>query len=145
MYTARFLSVSKEACFYECEPNAGLFRMYNESEKGNPDFNTWQLEKMPIKKSYCDAWYTACYEDFFCGKGDFWECDAHYWSKQAALEEELLKTSSGSDGVNLPLVVAGTLAGVLLIAALFLVYREKKGKPVFDSTLSSSAEAAEVS
>ena len=30
-------------------------------------YNTWEMYQMPIKASYCDAWYDACYEDSFCG------------------------------------------------------------------------------
>jgi len=48
-----------EACLYECEPSAGLFRKWNDSQKDHPEFNEWQLHKMPIKKSFCDSWYTG--------------------------------------------------------------------------------------
>jgi len=40
--------------------------------------NSWQMYKMPIKASYCDAFLTACANDYFCGTGDFWECSADY-------------------------------------------------------------------
>jgi hypothetical protein len=29
---------------------------------------------MPIKASYCDAFYEACKNDLFCGHGNFFEC-----------------------------------------------------------------------
>jgi hypothetical protein len=45
--------------------------------------NTWQMYKMPIKASYCDAMHTACSNDYFCGTGDFWECSANYRAEEA--------------------------------------------------------------
>ena len=39
-----------------------------------------QLEKMPIKASFCDNWYAACADDKFCAAddGDFFSCAAIY-------------------------------------------------------------------
>ena len=62
----------QEDCFYECDPNIGIFRKhpndhtYDESQGHNP----WEIYKMPIKASYCDAWFRACKHDMFCGKGE---------------------------------------------------------------------------
>ena len=52
----------QEACLYECDPNAGLFRKFNKTiyDKDNEDHNEWQMEGMPIKASYCDSWFDAC-------------------------------------------------------------------------------------
>ena len=109
----------QEACFYECEVNAGLYRAYTDEQwtlcdpysydptvggvgavvtlstapntatplgyaaggtayygrgpivdNGDGTWtytcsgveNRWQMAGMPIKASYCDAWYTACFE-----------------------------------------------------------------------------------
>lgn len=88
----------QEACFYECDPNAGLFRKWNATHYDakcdssaeeydeayatakDCDHNTWQMHKMPIKASYCDAWLTACANDKFCSAddGDFFTCAKHY-------------------------------------------------------------------
>lgn len=111
----------QEACFYECEPSAGLYRKFHpwgsDSSGSNklpidhpgsyhydsrcdpdaPDYNpslatdtsicgthgphnTWQMWKMPIKASYCDAWWTACHTDLFCASnsGDFFTCASEY-------------------------------------------------------------------
>ena len=34
------------------------------------------MSKMPIKQSFCNSWYEACYNDLFCGSGggDFYSC-----------------------------------------------------------------------
>lgn len=72
----------QEACFYECEPQAGLWRKWalDVFDPGNEDHNTWQLENMPIRADHCDAWHRACYNDLFCGRstanetGNFFEC-----------------------------------------------------------------------
>jgi folate receptor len=36
--------------------------------------NAWEIHRMPIKASYCDAFYEACKDDLFCGAGNFFEC-----------------------------------------------------------------------
>jgi folate receptor len=96
----------EEACFYECEPAAGLFRKYPEDERlhdreghevhdtrcdkyhedynethaeknctmGGHGHNSWEIHRMPIKASYCNAFYEACKNDLFCGHGNFFEC-----------------------------------------------------------------------
>jgi len=72
----------QEACFYECDPNAGLWRKYHPSiyNASNKNHNEWQMHKMPIKASYCDAWFTACRNDKFCasGGGSYFSCAAEY-------------------------------------------------------------------
>lgn len=143
-----------EACLYECEPAAGLFRKYNDSEKGvNDDFNAWQMHQMPIKKSFCNAWYDACYNDYFCGKGDYFECQEHYKKNKKAEEDKLveekkaaedalieaekaLKASKKEDGetndnLTIGLAVAGAVAGIGIFVALFLAFKESKGEAVF--------------
>jgi folate receptor len=123
----------QEACFYECEPNAGLFRKYSADQEGvHPDFNAWQMHQMPIKQSYCDAWFDACRNDYFCGKGEFFECDAHYWSKLEAQQESSSSSQdNGKDALTISLAVIGAIAAIALASIGYLIYKEKKGKPVF--------------
>lgn len=73
-----------EACFYECDPNAGLYRkfpdgVYNASDDSH---NKWQMHKMPIKRSFCNAWHRACFNDNFCDSktksGSFFACAKEY-------------------------------------------------------------------
>merc|ERR1711971_854883 len=98
----------QEACFYECDPNAGLFRKWNATEYDprcdayaeaydkafataqGCDHNAWQMHKMPIKASYCDAWLTACAKDKFCAAndGDYFTCAKHYEVIDMAAELE---------------------------------------------------------
>jgi folate receptor len=97
----------EEACFYECEPNAGNYRKYTDEQHaacsadgvadgatvtlasggnytcvpgawGGNDENKWQLYKMPIKASYADSWFRACGHDLFCGNGDYFACAGKY-------------------------------------------------------------------
>jgi folate receptor len=104
----------QEACFYECEPNIGLYRKYVEqgqpqyeggdAETYNPacdpyaleynasltcDHNTWQVSGMPIKASYCDAWWLACRDDYFCAHdgGSYFSCAEEYEENNPPLEE----------------------------------------------------------
>merc|ERR550514_1614020 len=100
----------QEACFYECDPHAGFYRRfpsedqhtahsepthydprcdeYDASYDASLDcsHNTWQLHKMPIKASYCDAWFEACKADLFCAAdgGSFFSCAAQYEELDAA-------------------------------------------------------------
>jgi len=98
----------QEACFYECDPNAGLYRKYNSSvydprcdegatgydesyaQSQNCNHNTWQMYGMPIKASFCDAWFDACRKDKFCAHddGDYFSCAAVY--EQVDLEAQQL-------------------------------------------------------
>jgi hypothetical protein len=41
---------------------------------GQNGHNSWEIHQMPIKASYCDAFYNACKNDLFCGHGNFFEC-----------------------------------------------------------------------
>jgi folate receptor len=84
----------QEACFYECDPNAGLYRKWHPSiyNSSNSAHNEWQMSNMPIKASYCDAWFTACRSDKFCasGGGSYFSCAAEY-KKVDAKAAELAK------------------------------------------------------
>lgn len=150
----------QEACFYECDPNAGLFRKWNATEYDprcdayaaeydeafataqGCDHNTWQMHKMPIKASYCDAWLTACAKDKFCAAdgGDYFTCAMQYETYdaneaeiarlQAELEEA--EESSGLDaGIIAVIAALAALAALGALGACWLVRREKSGKPVF--------------
>ncbi|XP_078675393.1 uncharacterized protein LOC144913103 isoform X2 [Branchiostoma floridae x Branchiostoma belcheri] len=72
----------QEACFYECDPNAGLYRMYSDKDfdASNPRHNKWQIEGMPIRADYCDSWWAACRNDLFCAieQGNHYVCAAEY-------------------------------------------------------------------
>merc|ERR1712048_1392898 len=101
----------QEACFYECDRNAGLYRKWNATEydpkcdANAPEYdeafatstscnhNKWQMHKMPIKASYCDAWLTACSKDKFCATddGDYFTCAKHYEVVDMAVELEKKK------------------------------------------------------
>eukprot|EP00058_Branchiostoma_floridae_P027616 XP_002613107.1 hypothetical protein BRAFLDRAFT_125709 [Branchiostoma floridae] len=114
----------QEACFYECEPNAGLFRKYPDSDynASDPSHNQWQMSGMPIWSDYCDAWHRACRNDQFCAHddGNFFSCAAIY---------EEVQTMDGGTVVG---IVFGCLVIVALIGFLgFLVFRERTGQPVF--------------
>lgn len=99
----------QEACFYECDPNAGLYRKWNSTiydarcdkyaasydeahaTANDCKHNTWQMHQMPIKASYCDAMFNACRHDRFCASdgGSFFSCAAIYTAiDKAALQAE---------------------------------------------------------
>lgn len=140
----------QEACFYECDPFAGQFRKCTDSQvaaavEGDPCHqNTWEMYKMPIKASYCDAWFDACRNDYFCSSddGNFFSCDAHYWKKEANTQA-LAEKARAAELTNLKQdlgsslsggVVAAIVIGVVVVlggALVFIVCREKKGRPVF--------------
>lgn len=82
----------EESCFYECSPNAGLYRQFrsstqaathtaqtggvvaNASNASHADAD-WQITKMPIKASYWDAWHAACKDDVICVGSKDADCD----------------------------------------------------------------------
>jgi len=123
----------QEACLYECDVNAGLYRKCTDAQAADETNeacyeNTWEMYKMPIKASYCDAWYDACFDDYFCGgsDGNFFSC-AEYYSNQ----------KDKKDDDELPewgIILIAILAGCLFVGCVFLgytVYQERKGEPVF--------------
>jgi len=156
----------QEACFYECDPNAGLFRKWNATEY-NPkcdayapeydeafataqgcDHNSWQMHKMPIKASYCDAWLTACAKDKFCSSddGDFFTCATHYEAfdfAAAALEKKQkeferleaevdnMKGESIDPVILVLVILLACIACLAVCGGVWLIRREKSGKPVF--------------
>lgn len=157
----------QEACFYECDPNAGLFRKWNataydgrcdsSSDQYDEAFatangcahNAWQMHKMPIKASYCDAWLTACAKDLFCSAdgGDYFSCAARYEAFDAATElektqkelqqkqEDLDRLEAEKDDTEpwifVIIIVLGCIAVLAVCGGVLLIMREKKGKPVF--------------
>jgi hypothetical protein len=117
---------------YECEPSAGLFRKFNDTQTDHPDYNEWQLHKMPIKKSFCDSWYTACYNDYFCGEGSYFGCAEYYWENLAAAELKAKKDEDEEkNGLLIGLLITGALAVLGLMSAVSLIMRERSGKPIF--------------
>jgi folate receptor len=161
----------QEACFYECDPNAGLYRKWHEAiydprcdqynskydkayaDEKKCDHNAWQMHNMPIKASYCDAWWTACRKDLFCATdgGDYFSCakaykaideraeqDAKLQSENEDLKKQLAKQGNDDDDdfSSVPIIVC--LAVVALCAcggSGYLISREKNGKPVFSKLL----------
>lgn len=129
----------QEACLYECEPAAGLYRKYKEDQASDADYNEWQLFQMPIKKSYCNAWYDACANDYFCGQGSFFECEAFYWenqeNKELKAKEEIAAKEMAKEeeetGLIIGLSVAGALALIGVTYSCFLISKEKSGHPIF--------------
>eukprot|EP00457_Paulinella_chromatophora_P014049 gb/GEZN01014422.1/.p1 GENE.gb/GEZN01014422.1/~~gb/GEZN01014422.1/.p1 ORF type:complete len:210 (-),score=27.12 gb/GEZN01014422.1/:96-725(-) len=128
-----------EACFYECEPAIGLYARkfthgwlpgdsdvlgdYNDTD------NTWEIWRMPISADFCDDWYFACKDDYFCAEdgGDFFGCAAIY----EKFDEQPLLTN-----LHVKELAAGAIVGIffavfccLCVTVMFL--RERQGKPVF--------------
>jgi len=99
--------------------------------------NTWQMHKMPIKASYCDAFYTACMDDYFCGEGDFWACSADYKADLAAATAEEEEAALAAAKAKLPdwalvLIIALAVIALLITGFVtFIVRKEKQGSPVF--------------
>jgi len=147
----------QEACFYECEPNAGLYRKWHPSihNSSNPDHNEWQMFKMPIKASYCDAWFTACRKDKFCasGGGSYFSCAAEYKQADDAVQmavevavaaEKARQEAEDDDGISTAAIAVGAIvAGVFILGLLggccTLIMREKAGKPMFGKLVNSHA------
>eukprot|EP00043_Microstomoeca_roanoka_P029658 m.22659 g.22659 ORF g.22659 m.22659 type:complete len:283 (-) comp9352_c0_seq1:381-1229(-) len=119
----------QEACFYECDANVGLFRRYNSTvyNASNPLHNDWEVYKMPIKASYCDAWFTACRNDMFCSSdnGSFFSC-AHEYKATDESSNARLKA-----GAVAGIIIASVIAVALLVFVLFMVHRERAGKALF--------------
>jgi len=116
----------QEACLYQCDPNAGKFlKIKDPNAEG---YNGWQLHQMPIKRSYCDAWFDACRNDYFCGTGAFFECEAFYQEK---LKDKATETRVEEKRLKIGLSLAGVVALVGIFFSIFLIRKERGGTPVF--------------
>ncbi|KAH9246220.1 hypothetical protein BASA81_016254 [Batrachochytrium salamandrivorans] len=119
----------QEACFYECDPNLGLFRQYPPMADGSTRANEtgleWMVAKVPIRGDYCDAWWQACREDLFCavGDGDVFQCSAYY--------EEHNPSSPYSPGEIAGIVIGSLAILCLVVSVVALIRRERVGKPLF--------------
>jgi len=150
----------QEQCFYECDPNLGLYRKFHSSalplrpgtelhNASNENHNVWQIHAMPIKASYCDAWWQACRKDkFYADDGGSYFSAGAVWEKfdeVAELQAELEKAKKAQeedDEMDVGIIGAFAGAGVvicgLLAFACCLVKREKSGKPMFGTLLDGS-------
>ncbi|XP_035670166.1 uncharacterized protein LOC118411786 [Branchiostoma floridae] len=120
----------QEACLYECEPNAGFYRkfpdhVYNDSD---PNHNKWQMEGMPIRADYCDAWFRACRYDRFCAadSGSYSSCAREY------AKVDNTGDNGGNAGLIAGVVVACVIVAVLIGTLGYFIFRERKGQPVFN-------------
>mmetsp|Transcript_48654 Transcript_48654/g.100605 ORF Transcript_48654/g.100605 Transcript_48654/m.100605 type:complete len:317 (+) Transcript_48654:136-1086(+) len=148
----------QEACFYECDPNAGFYRKWKHSvydarcdkyaagydeafaTATQCEHNAWQMHQMPVKASYWDAMYDACRKDLFCGDGDYFSCAATYKALDESQVQQVVQVQTVSDdGLGagfIALIVC--LAIALMIMGIFtyiLVNKELSGKPVFGRLL----------
>jgi folate receptor len=120
----------QEDCMYECDPNIGLYRLYPPGDPSAPG-NEWVVSGMPIKGDYCDNWFESCQYDAFCGDGDFFSCSAEYQAADATKTSNSSLSSGAIAGI-----VIGSVAGfLLLVFSIVLIYRERKGRPVFAAAM----------
>ncbi len=114
----------QEACLYECDPNAGLFRLFPPStyDKNNKSQNAWQIVDMPIRAEFCDSWYNACYDDYFCAQdsGDFFSCAKTPPVKGGAKPEEIAG-----------IVILAVVAALSTCFCCVMLKKERDGKPIF--------------
>ena len=129
-----------EACLYECDPSAGLYRRYGSSQcnstkslsEGNDGYtcndgsNTWEMYKMPIRQGFCDNWFQACYNDKFCGaeNGNYFDCAKIYVAPETDDEKQI-------QDLIIIICVTVIVGSFLIIALGYIIYREKQGQAVF--------------
>ncbi|GMI21241.1 hypothetical protein TeGR_g11819 [Tetraparma gracilis] len=97
----------QEACLYECDVNAGKYRLCSEDDIANSETkdiglgyniscndngygNRWQIYNMPVSKMYADAWYRSCENDSFCAAdgGSFFSCALRYENSDAFKQQQ---------------------------------------------------------
>lgn len=88
---------------------------------------------MPIKASYCNAWYQACKNDMFCGSGDYFSCAAAYKVEDTAAKA---KAEASAAKADLAMWYGVGIAGIAFVVAMliflgYVVKREKEKKPLF--------------
>ena len=89
---------------------------------------------MPIKASYCDAWYEACREDYFCGHGDYFECSNVQTAAPTSspkVVQNKKSTNKTPQEVIMVLSLFGVATFILCLFATVVVNKEKQGDPLF--------------
>lgn len=160
----------QEACFYECDVTAGLYRRFTNAQHaacdgqevghynatlnytctsdgwGGVAENKWELYRMPIKASFADAWHRACANDYFCGgfDGNFFSCAASYHQQvesDAAAQE---RADENAANVRTAVIASvASVAGLLLLCLLCICCKEKAtGTPVFTNLKDHNSKAA---
>lgn len=102
------------------------------------------MYRMPIQAAFCDDWYTACYNDLFCGVdgGSYFSCAlataSSSPSPSPSLSSSLSPEAPNDDGDDDLPTYAWAIIGVLVAVAVaggsfmtFMIGRERSGKPVF--------------
>mmetsp|Transcript_67501 Transcript_67501/g.140682 ORF Transcript_67501/g.140682 Transcript_67501/m.140682 type:complete len:340 (+) Transcript_67501:138-1157(+) len=147
-----------EACFYECEPTAGLYRKWHhheydptkdEGENENcatdhpddPDacnHNTWQMEKMPVSANYWNAWFDACKNERFCaaGSGSYFSCALEWeeFDNREVVEvevEKIVEKKELSTGAIIGIAIACVFGLGACGFAVHMIRKERAGEPVF--------------
>ncbi|GAB5354522.1 hypothetical protein AAMO2058_000125700 [Amorphochlora amoebiformis] len=147
----------QEACFYECSPHAGLYRKWgghacDDNDPGcsttynatcdeysssyiegacQNQHNTWQMHQMPIRKDYCDSWFIACANDFFCAEsgGSYFGCarTTPYPTPAPAKDDNSALTTE----LTATVAIVATFSAALLIFLGVCYYKAKTGNPLF--------------
>lgn len=146
----------QEACFYECSPHIGLYRRYGghackaDDIGCTQEFNAtlhqdlhWEVYRMPIRRDYCDAWYTACLNDMFCSNdgGNYFSCAT---SPPTIAPTTVTPTNTTvkfeTEDEKEEVLSNGALAGIAILAfvvvglaafATWMCCQERAGKPMF--------------
>ena len=91
---------------------------------------------MPIRADYCDAWYQACYNDYFCATdgGSYTSCAREYKAIDTIVVTEIIEKEA-DESVDVVLIII-IIVIVLIVVGLFafICYvrnREQKGNPYF--------------
>lgn len=118
----------QEACFYECDPNVGLWKI-------TPN-HTWKIYGMPIRSSYCDAWYQACYNDYFCASdgGSYFSCAREYAEVDKIVVTEIIEKEADETADIALIVIIIVIVLIMIGLFAFICYvrnREQKGNPYF--------------
>ena len=93
---------------------------------------------MPIKASYCNAWFDACRNDYFCGAGNFYECAAVYQEQDQATT--IVREDKTDAGVIVGIIVACVVAVGAVVGLACLIQRERKGAPMFSPLVQDTSQ-----
>jgi len=90
--------------------------------------NAWEIHGMPVKASYCKAWYNACRFQPVCRGGNVLECGKSIVNDENEMQPTII---SNNLGLEIGVGVAAGLSALTVIILAILVVRERIGKPVF--------------
>lgn len=108
----------------------------------NCEHNAWQINAVPVKGSYCRAWYNACRKEPVCKGGNVLECGKEILKPEE--NQEPVPVETNNLGLEIGVGIAAGVAFIVLIVMVVVIVRERRGRPLFMQLRDNDGDATEL-